>query len=82
MKSKMLTIDNEIKKESAERKIAVLKAMTMGNYHDFKFTYGPIGGSFNIYLSSDYDFDAEECEGSSPEMKLLEAFNFAILCKL
>jgi len=81
MKAKSIVIDNVTKKEEAERKIAVLKKITENNFHNFKFEYGPIGGSLNIYLSSDYDFDNED-DDTSPEMQMLTAFNFAIMCKL
>jgi len=79
MKAKTIVIDNVLKREEAERKIDVLTKMTENNFHNFRYEYGPIGGSFNIYLSSDYDFDTDDV---SPEMQMLTAFNFAIVSKI
>jgi len=78
MKAKGIVIYNVTKK--AEELIEELYRITKGNFHNFKFAACPIGGSLDIYLSSDYDF--EDGEKGTPEYQLLSAFNFALMSEM
>jgi len=82
MKAQSIKIYNVYKREEAERKIKALEKITKNNFHNFKFTACPAGGSLDIYLSSDYEFDTEEIEDISPETRVLRAFIFSLLCKI
>lgn len=54
-----ITIDNVFKREDGERKIARLKEITKNNYHNFEYGVCPIGGSFDIVVTSNYEFTDE-----------------------
>ena len=82
MKAQSIKIDNVCKREEAERKIEALKKITKESYCNFEFTVCPAGGSLDIYLSSDYEFDTDEYENTSPEIQMLRTFIFNLLCKI
>ena len=72
-----IKIDNVMNKETATKKIKKLQKVTEGNYHNFEYLVCPIGGSFDIMLQSDYEFDGETQQEQEREM--LEFFNFMLV---
>lgn len=54
-----ITIDNVFNKADGERKVARLKEITKNNFHNFTYGLCPIRGSFDIVVSSDYEFTDE-----------------------
>ena len=74
----IIKIDNTSNREMAENKIKKLKNMewVKNNYHNFEFLICPAGGSFDIYISSDYEFE------NNAEFELLDSFTSALIASL
>lgn len=69
-----ITIDNTSSTERGEKIIKKLKAITDGNYHNFKYLLCPAYGSLDIVVESDYQFD-----GADPQKEMLEFFNYMLV---
>lgn len=54
-----ITIDNVFSREAGEEKVAKLQQITKNNFHNFQYGVCPIGGSFDIVVTSDYEFTDE-----------------------
>ena len=70
----MTKIDNLFSRESAERKVARLEELIGSTFYNFEFLICPAGGSFDLFVQSDYDFD-----GQDAEKDLLAAFTFCLV---
>lgn len=73
-----IKISNTSNREMAEQKIEKLKSMkwVKNNYHNFEFLICPAGGSFDIYVSSDYEFE------NNAKFELLDSFTSALIASL
>lgn len=75
----MVKIDNVFSTETGERKKAKLAEATKNNYHNLEFMLCPMGGSFDLMVQSDYEFQYESGrpmtqEDAETELKSLMVF--------
>ena len=49
-----ITIDSVFNKEKGKEKIAKLQALTKGNFHNYEYALCPVGGSFDLIVTSDW----------------------------
>lgn len=70
-------IDNVSSREAGEKKAAKLKEITKGNYHNFEFIVCPVGGSFDVLVTTQYDFEEED-----KEKALLEILVFILASQI
>ena len=54
-----ITIDNVFNKADGERKVAKLQEITKQHFYNFTYGVCPMRGSFDIVVSSDYEFTDE-----------------------
>lgn len=73
----MITIDNVFSREDGERKVNKLKEITKNNYHNFEYGVCPIGGSFDITVTSNYEF-----ESNDPQKEMMEVFLFILASRI
>ena len=55
----MIKIANVFSRETGERKIAKLAEATKNNYHNLEFMLCPMGGSFDVMVQAEYEFQYE-----------------------
>lgn len=66
----MITIGNVGNKAEGEKKVAKLQEITKNNFENFTYGVCPIGGSFDIVVSSDYQYEDEK--------EMLQSFVFLL----
>ena len=76
-KQTTIKIANEFTKDKAYKKAAKLGSMTLTSYYQFTYHVCPAGGSFDIMLSSPYEFESEDAE-----KEMLQAFNFILVSNM
>lgn len=59
MEITMVKIFNVMKREDGENLIKRLKELTGTSFYNLEFILSPAGGSFDIYVQSDYEFTDE-----------------------
>lgn len=69
-----IKVDNVDSMEKAEKKIQRLQELTKNNFHNFIFYACASCGSFDLWVSSTYDFEEADKENA-----LLEVFSFALM---
>ena len=77
MKQTTVKIGNEFRKEAAYAKAAKLGSLTLTSYHKFTYHVCPAGGSFDILLSSPYEFESED-----PEKEMILVFNSILVSQI
>jgi hypothetical protein len=76
-----ITIDNVFSREEGERKAAKLAEITKNSFYNFEFGVCPIGGSFDIVVTTQYEFTDDNnrplFQGDA-EKELLQTFVFIL----
>lgn len=73
----MVTIGNEFSLERAEKKVEKLLDTIGSTFYNFEIAACPIGGSFDIVVRSNYEFDTGD-----PEKEMLEVLMHIITSNL
>lgn len=55
-----IRIGNSGSREAAGETVEKMQRITAGNYHNFNYHVCPVGGSFDIIVTSDYEFEDHE----------------------
>lgn len=55
----MIKVGNEINDETAKRKVAKMNEATRNNYHNLEWMACPVGGSWDIMVQAEYEFQYE-----------------------